>query len=149
MIEIDLLKTKDENSKLNKTTQEIARVSGTIIDGCSILTPSVRVRNVSSIKECNYVYIPSLKRYYFVDDLFFDSNTSTVLKLKVDVLMSHRAEILNTEQIVTRQENNYNLYLNDTMYKVYNKDRITLKKLTGANDLTKNLTLALTVNGGA
>lgn len=149
MIEIDLLKTKDENNKLNKTTQEIARVSGTIIDGCSILTPSVRVRNVVNIRDCNYVYIPSLKRYYFVDDLFFDSNTTTVLKLKVDVLMSHKSEILNTEQIVTRQENNYNLYLNDTMYKVYNKDRITLKKLTGANDLTKNLTLALTVNGGA
>lgn len=149
MIEIDLLKTKDENAKLNKTTQEIARVSGTIIDGCSILTPSVRVRNVVNIRDCNYVYIPSLKRYYFVDDLFFDSNTTTVLKLKVDVLMSHKSEILNTEQIVTRQENNYNLYLNDTMYKVYNKDRITLKKLTGANDLTKNLTLALTVNGGA
>lgn len=149
MIEIDLLKTKDENAKLNKTTQEIARVSGTIIDGCSILTPSVRVRNVVNIRDCNYIYIPSLKRYYFVDDLFFDSNTTTVLKLKVDVLMSHKSEILNTEQIVTRQENNYNLYLNDTMYKVYNKDRITLKKLTGANDLTKNLTLALTVNGGA
>lgn len=149
MIEIDLLKTKDENNKLNKTTQEIARVSGTIIDGCSILTPSVRVRNVVNIRDCNYIYIPSLKRYYFVDDLFFDSNTTTVLKLKVDVLMSHKSEILNTEQIVTRQQNNYNLYLNDTMYKVYNKDRITLKKLTGANDLTKNLTLALTVNGGA
>lgn len=148
MIEIDLLKTKDENAKLNKTTQEIARVSGTIIDGCSILTPSVRVRNVVNIRVCNYVYIPSLKRYYFVDDLFFDSNTTTVLKLKVDVLMSHKSEILNTEQIITRQENNYNLYLNDTMYKVYNKDRITLKKLTGANDLTKNLSLALTVNGG-
>ena len=149
MIEIDLLKTKDENSKLNKTTQEIARVSGTIIDGCSILTPSVRIRNVVGIRDCNYVYIPSLKRYYFLENLFFDSNTSTVLALKVDVLMSHKTEILNTEQIVTRQENNYNLYLNDTMYKVYNKDRITLKKLTGANDLTKNLTLALTVNGGA
>lgn len=149
MIEIDLLKTKDENSKLNKSTQELARVSGTIIDGCSILTPSVRVRNVVNIRDCNYVYIPSLKRYYFVEDLFFDSNTATVLKLKVDVLMSHKTEILNTEQIVTRQENNYNLYLNDTMYKVYNKDRITLKKLTGTNDLTKNLTLALTVNGGA
>ena len=43
-----------------------------------------------------------------------------------DVLASFQTELKSLEAVVARQENNYNLYLNDGMFKTYADPNISI-----------------------
>ena len=63
--------------------------------------------------------------------------------LSVDVLMTFRDEIKNMEAIIKRQENNYNLYLDDGIFKAYQNTKHKLLKFpNGFSDFSYILALA-------
>jgi len=69
----------------------------------------------------NYVYVSSLKRYYYIDDMVM-TNEMCDMTLSEDVLMSHKELIGSQTAFIKRQENaNYPDIVDEELYTVYDK----------------------------
>ena len=110
----------------------IETMSGDFRGSMSVLRPVIQIKPTSTstaakiISECNYVYIREFARYYFVTAINTTANNYIELELSIDVLMSWKTAILAQKVIVSRNEKEYSLYLDDSVLKVYNKPNITV-----------------------
>lgn len=128
MITIKFYNTPDENYVLNKTLNDELIKTGTIKDDSSILTPTITILKDMSIIGKNYCYIDVLKRYYFITDILI-TGTLMTLSLKVDVLQTYKDSILESTQVITRQENEFNNYLLDSDMPVTSKINTIIKNI--------------------
>ena len=73
----------------------------------------------------NYVYIPSLHRYYYVKKVTY-SKPYYYVELHVDVLMSFKTDINETKVIADRSKTHWDMYIQDDELIVdqYTCDRI-------------------------
>lgn len=99
-------------------TQLGSDLSGTLRDDCSIIDPVIAVESVvgSNIAKCNYAYIPEFARYYYINNIVCRGKLFE-LHMHVDVLMSYRGDIRSNNAVISRQEQHYNLYLQDGVFK--------------------------------
>ena len=66
----------------------------------------------------------------------------------VDVLETYSAAIKANSAVIKRQQNQFNLYLDDPEFKTYNKEQIQTKRFVNpAGGFSKQLQYILTVNG--
>lgn len=96
----------------------------------------------------NYLKIEDtyINRYYYINDVVM-SHGYIILKCEEDVLMTFKDNIKNLTGIVTRNSNNYSLYLPDDKLRTYAMTNTTYIPFTRA--FPKNSTsYILTVNGG-
>lgn len=101
--------------KENSTKTPI--VTGTSLT-CTIKEPSSidnMVVEVSSKPNCNYAYISSLSRYYFVTDIAYNRGVWE-MSLKCDVLASFKTAIGNTSMYIERSSAQKNGNLVDKFY---------------------------------
>lgn len=63
----------------------------------------------------NYMYIPSLRRFYFIINWIYEAGLWTAV-CAVDVLATYKTEIGNSYQYVSRANSNYDPNLVDTTY---------------------------------
>lgn len=91
----------------------------------SISEPSVIIATYDNtlLTKINYAYIDSLDTWYFIKDKITLGGNRYKFLFKNDVLMTNRKEIKNLKGVLERQENLYNTYLNDPLYKCYNNTR--------------------------
>lgn len=122
-----LYQNKSEYNKLDKELVEILNLTGTLKNSCSILAPVILIENDSLIN-ANYCYIPEYNRYYFITDVTVIKNKLFQISCSVDVLMTFKDNIRQQTAIIARQENLYNLYLNDDKILSYNKIREQIKE---------------------
>lgn len=92
---------------------EVAYVESDVVllDNCSMLTPSLIVQHRA--KTHTYVYIPDFNRYYFVHKVTILNARQWQYDLVIDVLASHKSQIVGSNQYVIRAASNYNLFLPD------------------------------------
>ena len=138
------------NSPVEKIGKNID--SGLDITGCvlkdqtSILKPTIRILTNSNIHTYNYMYIPEFERYYFIDDIVSVNNNRWEVSGHVDVLETYKNSILAQSAVIRRQQNKFNLYLNDPDFQTYNYDMIQTKKFS-TSGFNKVLNYVLVVNG--
>lgn len=95
----------------------------------------------------NYVYIPSLDRYYYVTGVTFSEGYYYVA-LHVDVLMSFKESIKNQDVVLKRSENYWDLFLQDDKFKTEQWTCDTYKPFTGGSAFSPNTDkFVLTVMG--
>lgn len=70
----------------------------------------------SNYDKCNYIEIPHLNKYYYVDSIEYGSQR-IILHCHVDVLMSFKTKIKSSKQIIINQENKGDMYLADAEWK--------------------------------
>ena len=119
-----------------------------IKDDTSIISPSIILsyKKISTLKKCNYLYIPSMGRYYYVNDIVLKQGGMYELKCHVDVLMTYKGDIKNITTLILRQENVNNPYIEDGQLLV-RANRVYEKHTIGkVGDGTDHY--YLTVNGG-
>ena len=135
--------------KIGKSLDSGVTISGcTLKDSSSILKPVIRIRsNDSGIITYNYMYISELQRYYFIDDIVSVNNNVWEISGHVDVLETYKTAILSNNAVIKRQQNNYNLYLDDPDFHVYNYEKLQTLRFP-ANSFSKTLKYVLVVNGG-
>ena len=119
-----------------------------IKDDTSIISPSIILsyKKISTLRKCNYLYIPSMGRYYYVNDIVLKQGGMFELKCHVDVLMTYKGDIRNITTLILRQENVNNPYIEDSQLlvranRVYEKHSIGM-----VGDGTDHY--YITVNGG-
>lgn len=113
-MKIELYKTIDPINKLNKTLTNKLELTGNLKNDCDIMRPLIEVSYFNNWKEFNYCYIEEFGRYYFIDDVTF-SNKVLRISMSVDVLMSFRSDILNSEGTAHRAGNKENRDIVDNM----------------------------------
>lgn len=125
---ISLQYNKSEKERLTKDIVTIITVSGVIKSETSVIDPVIIVKcNLSDVIKCNYMTIATFSRSYFINDIRSINDGLVEFYCHVDVLSSFAAQIRENTAIVKRQENNWNLYLNDGSFKVYQNPYVLTK----------------------
>lgn len=123
---IEFYNTQDPSNKVSKALSNKLTITGTLRESCSILTPSLMI-DYDGVFTYNYCYIPDFQRYYFVSEITMKYNGLVRVDLSVDVLMSYQSDILKQNCVISRNENEYNLYLPDGSFKSLSQVRVQTK----------------------
>lgn len=81
---------------------------------CSIIRPNITItlntsdKFIRKVIDFNYVYIPDLNRYYFVENYIYLTNNLVEINLRIDVLMTYRVGINQLDAFIDRNEFTYN-----------------------------------------
>lgn len=85
------------------------------IDDTEIVNPTLKLSEFDE-DQCNYVYIPSLRRYYYVTGVTY-SKGYYFISLHVDVLMSFKDSIKTQTVVADRSATQYRQYIDDSILK--------------------------------
>lgn len=119
-MEIYIQRNNSEKNKLDKNITLITTLSGSLKNETSIIDPVIIIAgNVETLADANYMTIPKFKRKYFITNIRSIRTGIIEISARVDVLSSFATEIRTNNAIVHKQENEWNLYLNDGTFKVY------------------------------
>lgn len=119
-------------SKRNNSTMRPAENAGLVYDvllkgDCSVIQPSlIMYFGRYSAPEYNYVWIPDLKRYYFIDNWNYIENCNWMAECTCDVLATYKEEIGMQQCYVVRSSSRRNDNIPDMLYPVTND--VTTKK---------------------
>lgn len=102
---IDLYKNTAEANRLDKSNYLtlVRTLRGVIRESSSVTDLTITIQ-YPNYPDFNYVRIPELKRYYFVNDITIINANLYELDLEVDPLMSYKDAILGLTAFVDRNE---------------------------------------------
>lgn len=126
--------SNSDKRMLDKSITDNFTLTGTLRNECSILNPVILIeKNLGDLATCNYMTIPAFgNRSYFINDIISIRNGLVEVHGHVDVLTTYKEAIRKNSGITFRQESDWNLYLDDGSFKVYQNPRIqTLEFPTG------------------
>ena len=118
---IQLCVSREPANKVGKNIGVVSTLSGTLRESSSIIDPVIT--NEADPTGFNYLYIPDFKRYYYVVNVVVLRNNLIEVHAHVDVLKTYSAEIRGFDAVVQRQENVYNTYLDDGIFKAYQNSK--------------------------
>lgn len=102
----------DKSSYLTGTASYTGAVAR---QNVSMVRPVLKLEeSCTNIAASNYAYITDFGRYYQIVDKRADENGLFTITLEVDVLMSYCDDIKQLRGVVSRQKDNYDMYLNDS-----------------------------------
>lgn len=105
---IYLYTNKDSNNVINKTLENEIEKDITLKDRVNIMNPIIRLKDSTPIDN-NYCYIPNFNRYYFIEEVIFVNKEIQEIYLSCDVLETYKDDILNSESIISKSEQDNNL----------------------------------------
>lgn len=130
---------------VNKSLTQVESLEGTLREPTSILDPNIIIERSSPVG-FNYFQIPEFNRYYYLTGVSSVHNGLIAISGHVDVLKTYSNEIGNMNAIVKRQENAYNLMLDDGIFKSYQNTKHKIIKWPNSFN-TFSYILALAGNG--
>lgn len=148
--DIIISQNTSENIRVTKDLTTVGTYTGTLKDNCSIIDPIFLVEaDLADLKNANYCSVLTFGRSYFINDIISIRNGLVEIDCHVDVLSSFATEIKANKGIVFRQEESWNLYLNDGVLEVYQNPHVTTHEFpTGFSGQSYVLALAGRNGGG-
>ena len=146
MLTVNLHVNSSPKNKLDKSLSEGSSFSCVLKESTSILRPIIILKSSNDIFDFNYMTIPDFDRSYFIDDIVSLNNDRWEITGHVDVLTTYKTAITSNTAVLRRQESNYNLYLDDPEFMVYNTEQISTYKFS-KTEFNKTLSYVLIVNG--
>lgn len=139
-----LMKNTSEREALTKSLTTLETLTGSLRNQSSIIDPIIEVTGIlpATVTSCNYAYIPEFGRYYFVKNIISVRTNVWVIQCHVDVLGTYATQIKAQTAVIRRQENSWNLYLDDGIFKTYQNPEIITKAFP-AGFTTQNFVLAV------
>ena len=121
---IQLMNNQEELNKINKTPSTVMTVTGSLREETSIIDPVITIEYSGTLTNVNYMYISEFHRYYFITQIESVRTGLWRVYAHCDVLKTYAQGILGCDCVVARNQNNFNLYLNDAYFKVYSNPRV-------------------------
>ena len=119
-------RNNSEPIAVTKNITSLFELNGVLREGSSIINPEIEVEApLSSLVSANYLIIPSFGRRYFIKNITSLFEPLSLISCHVDVLSSFAEEIKANKGIVHRQEQKFNLYLNDGVLKSYQNPTVS------------------------
>lgn len=125
---ISLQNNSSPINKIGKAISTITTVSGDLKNESDVIRPEILIESDSSILSANYMTIDTFHRKYFIEEIQSIRTNLWLVKAHVDVLETYASQILSNTAVVLRQENNFNLLLNDGVFKCKQDPRISYRK---------------------
>jgi hypothetical protein len=101
-MDIKLYYNSSDNRCIKKNITDEFTITGTLRESTSIINPEITI-TLAVPPRYNYCYIPSLKRYYYINNVVSAKNGVWKLIMEVDPLMSFKADILALKAVVSKQ----------------------------------------------
>ena len=148
MFNITFKKCNCENYRVTKTfTGGTFSTNFHFKDTRSVLDPVIIINTSSDLTGYNYAEINAFSRKYFVTDIKVVRENTYEISLHVDVLGTYDSQIRAVKADVKRQENNFNMYLDDPEFHVYNNEFIQTKAFSNGA-FHKDFEFVLVTAGG-
>lgn len=122
--DIVLMNNQEELNKISKTPVSVLTLTGTLREETDIVNPQINIEYSGTLTNVNYMYIAEFNRYYFITKIESVRTGLWRIYAHCDVLKTYSQAILGTKCVVARNENRYNLYLNDSYFKVQSNPRL-------------------------
>lgn len=117
---IDVQYTASEANRVNKQILGLIRLEGTLRNKSNTIDPEILIEgNIQDVAGANYLTIYPFKRHYFIRNIESVRDDLYLIRAHVDVLTTFATAIRGNSAIIHRQANNFNLYLDDGVMKVY------------------------------
>ena len=107
---------KSEKNKVDKELEDKGQYRVTLNSPTDLMNPVIDIMAENAdylIKNVNYVYMSAFERWYFVTSIEILRTNLIRIRCRVDVLYSFREQIKKQKAIIARNEENYNLLLDD------------------------------------
>lgn len=125
---IKLQNNQSPVNKIGKILYEVVTVDGSLKNESEIINPEILIQGNTNILSANYLTISEFKRKYFIEEIQSVRTNLWLVKAHVDVLETYASKILSNTAVVLRQENNFDLLLNDGVFKCKQDPRISYRK---------------------
>lgn len=120
-----------EKEKLSKTITATQAFTGSLRDTSSITEPEVLIES-PDLSNFDYAIIPDFGRYYFIKDIVSVRTNLWLVKMKTDVLMSFRENILGVPVILSHSKSTgTDNYLSDPIYNTKVKELTDIVNFSG------------------
>lgn len=150
---IKLYNNKSPNNSIAKNITLLYTYTNVAIHhSYDLYNVEIIIDNPLNIRDCNYLLIEPINRYYYIDSMDF-ANQRVTITGHVDVLQTYRTEIEKCKIVVARNENEYNNYINDSEMPLESRvmnQRIEFKDNSGNvfQALNKSMEYIMIVAGG-
>lgn len=127
---IRLMLNNSASNVADKDFTTIDTLTGTLRNETSITNPTIRIEaDINTLSQCNYFYIPQFSRYYYLTDIRSIRNDIVEIQGHCDVLTTalKLGNLTDCQGIIKKQENKWNLLLNDGSFRVYQDPIVTTK----------------------
>lgn len=129
---LNLYQNKSDSNEVNKDLTLIGTLEGTLREPTDIINPVITI-SYATLPNFNYIYVPQLKRYYFINDIVSVRTGLWAISLKVDVLTSYKDLIYSQVGFISRQENEYNNDLVDDERVVTRQPEVVIQDMVLSN----------------
>lgn len=127
--EIILQQNLSEPERIDKSVSDLLITMGELKEESSVIDPIILAEcDLNVMALCNYMTITTFGRLYFVKNIRSIRNRLVEFTCHVDVLSTWKAQIRENNAVVRRQENNWNLYLNDGSFRIYQNPMVLTKE---------------------
>lgn len=122
---LTLYKTLSDSITLDKELEQIIILSGILREESSIIDPVILIEDIDDfLPEMNYAYIQEFNRYYYITGIESVRTGLWRVSFHVDVLYTYKDAIRENSGIIERNENLYDLQLNDGLFRTRQNPRI-------------------------
>lgn len=120
--EIVFYNNTSQKNRLDKDLTQVVTMTGALRNACSIINPVIQIYEPNNLLflNTNYMYIQVFGRYYFINNIISVKNDLFEVHAHVDVLSTYKQQIRANDAVIARNENKYNLLLQDDDFAVYN-----------------------------
>lgn len=139
---------KSDNRKVNKSITRLGNnIACQLKEPCEILRPAVTLarQTLPNYAQCNYMYIPTFGRYYFVKCTALPGDMLSVEAIEPDPLMTYANGIRSLYCTIIRQEKVFNKYYIDNELPIRQTKQI---QLVSVGQYSAGTGIYLTVDGG-
>lgn len=114
-MQLTLFRANGDPHRMTKTLTEVLSVEGSLRDSSEVVNPTITIATDYDVSAFNYAWIPIFNRYYYIREMISVRTGVWQISLHVDVLMTYRAQILDSTGIVDKQQdpNKGSPYLDD------------------------------------
>lgn len=113
-MDITLYKTTDDNRTVNKTLTNDTNKTVELLSEFNFDDLNIRLTGVTDTLAFNYLYVPKLKKYYFITGVTYKAKNTCIITCHIDVLMTFKDSLLKCKGLL----NNFsqNKYPNSDSY---------------------------------
>lgn len=150
--DINLYKNSAEPNKVDKTAElsTVGTISGVLRQECSLINPEIIIQ-YDKPPDFNYCYIANFGRYYYIENIVSMRQNLWRVRLRCDVLMTYKTQILNLTARIARQQYTYSYRQIDSEIPFTNDPEITVQDIPNNLNLGKpmqdNILLTVVDNG--
>lgn len=120
---ITLQKNSSPLNKVDKSLSTVATLTGTLRNESEVVNPVI-LFELNEFPDANYLTIDAFHRSYFIEDVKSVRNKIWEVHAHSDPLYSFRNQLRANTGLILRQENKFDLYLNDGVFKCRQNARV-------------------------